>query len=161
MENESSGLRFGIQPIKYNILVRIPGYPSDICPWCYTGPDPHMVLRRKRRRLHKRCLYAQRLIGRAVMTCLALFLEASTLDTWVLEQLGTLFHNATSDPVLDLQLRQEKTVFFLHLLGLDVTGHSHRPRSRVRIPCGPYSIHTRHRTHTVLCIRNTWITLRL
>ena len=58
--------------------------------------------------------------------------EASTLDTWVLEHLETLFQNATSDPPLDLQLRQEKTLFFLHLLGLDVTGHSHRPHSRVR-----------------------------
>ena len=59
--------------------------------------------------------------------------EASSLDTWVLEHLETLFQNATSDPSLDVQLRQEKTVFFLHLLGLDVTGHSHRPHSRVRI----------------------------
>ena len=62
------------------------------------------------------------------------FAEASTLDTWVLEHLETLFQNATSDPSLDVQLRQEKTVFFLHLLGLDVTGHSHRPHSRVRVP---------------------------
>ena len=60
--------------------------------------------------------------------------EASSLDTWVLEHLETLFQNATSDSSLDVQLRQEKTVFFLHLLGLDVTGHSHRPHSRVRIP---------------------------
>ena len=65
------------------------------------------------------------------------FAEASTLDTWVLERLETLIKTATLDPSLDVELRQEKTVFFLHLLGLDATGHSHRPHSRVRTPSHP------------------------
>ena len=65
------------------------------------------------------------------------FAEASTLDTRVLEHLETLFQTATSDPSLDVELRQEKPVFFLHLLGLDVTGHLHRPHSRVRTPSHP------------------------
>ena len=68
-----------------------------------------------------------------VFVDIAWLAEASTLDTWVLEHLETLFQNATSDPSLDLQLRQDKTVFFLHLLGLDVTGHSYRPHSRVTL----------------------------
>ncbi len=42
-----------------------------------------------------------------------------------------LLHNATSDAALDARLRGEKTVFFLHLLGLDTTGHSYRPHSKV------------------------------
>ncbi|EIN05765.1 PigN-domain-containing protein [Punctularia strigosozonata HHB-11173 SS5] len=55
--------------------------------------------------------------------------DATSLDTWVLEQLHTLFANATTDPKLDAQVRGEKTVFFLHLLGLDTTGHAYRPHS--------------------------------
>lgn len=58
--------------------------------------------------------------------------DATGLDTWVLEQLRTLLHNATVDAALDATLREDKTVFFLHLLGLDTTGHSFRPHSKVR-----------------------------
>ena len=56
--------------------------------------------------------------------------DATTLDTWVLDQLKTLLHNATQNPELDAHLRGDKVVFFLHLLGLDTTGHSYRPFSR-------------------------------
>ena len=49
---------------------------------------------------------------------------------WVLEQLRALFHNATTDATLDARLRGDQTVFFLHLLGLDTTGHSYRPHSK-------------------------------
>ncbi|KAL1729115.1 Phosphatidylinositolglycan class N-domain-containing protein [Schizophyllum commune] len=56
--------------------------------------------------------------------------DATTLDTWVLDQLKTLLHNATHNPELDAHLRGDKVVFFLHLLGLDTTGHSYRPFSR-------------------------------
>ncbi|KAF4588570.1 Glycosyl phosphatidyl inositol anchor synthesis [Pleurotus pulmonarius] len=56
--------------------------------------------------------------------------DARALDVWVLDQLQTLFHNATSDPILANQLKADGTVFFLHLLGLDTTGHSYRPHSK-------------------------------
>ncbi|EMD35215.1 hypothetical protein CERSUDRAFT_107194 [Gelatoporia subvermispora B] len=56
--------------------------------------------------------------------------DATALDVWVLQHLRTLFHNAAQDAELNRQLRQEKTVFFLHLLGLDTTGHSYRPHSK-------------------------------
>ncbi|RDB20194.1 GPI ethanolamine phosphate transferase 1 [Hypsizygus marmoreus] len=56
--------------------------------------------------------------------------DATALDIWVLDQLRTLFHNATTDVNLNSQLRSEKVIFFLHLLGLDTTGHSYRPHSR-------------------------------
>jgi GPI ethanolamine phosphate transferase 1 len=57
--------------------------------------------------------------------------DASLLDTWAFDQLSTLFVNASVDPALDTRVRAEKTVFFLHLLGLDTTGHSYRPHSAV------------------------------
>lgn len=44
--------------------------------------------------------------------------DATALDIWVLDQLRSLLHNATENASLDSQLRQDKTVFFLHLLGL-------------------------------------------
>ena len=47
-----------------------------------------------------------------------------------MDQLRTLFHNATADPTLDARVRGEQIVFFLHLLGLDTTGHSYRPHSK-------------------------------
>ena len=58
--------------------------------------------------------------------------DATALDVWVLDQLRILLHNATVDTTLDSQLRRDKVVFFLHLLGLDTTGHSYRPHSKVR-----------------------------
>ena len=58
--------------------------------------------------------------------------DATFLDTWVLEHLRSLLHNATTNATLDQQLREPKIVFFLHLLGLDTTGHSYRPHSKVR-----------------------------
>ncbi|KAF8527215.1 PigN-domain-containing protein [Gautieria morchelliformis] len=59
-----------------------------------------------------------------------LFLHATALDTWVLERLQSLFQNATTDSNLNDQLRTPGVVFFLHLLGLDTTGHSYRPHSK-------------------------------
>ncbi|EIW74837.1 PigN-domain-containing protein [Coniophora puteana RWD-64-598 SS2] len=56
--------------------------------------------------------------------------DATALDVWVLDELRTLFHNASSDAHLDKTLRNDKTVFFLHLLGLDTTGHAYRPHSK-------------------------------
>ncbi|GAA5985917.1 hypothetical protein JCM11641_004827 [Rhodosporidiobolus odoratus] len=53
--------------------------------------------------------------------------DAVHLDLWVLEQLRTLFTNATADTELDRKLREPGVVFFEHLLGLDTTGHSYRP----------------------------------
>ncbi|KAF8496185.1 Phosphatidylinositolglycan class N-domain-containing protein [Russula emetica] len=56
--------------------------------------------------------------------------DATELDIWVLDQLKSLFRNATTDKALDAQLRAPQVVFFLHLLGLDTTGHSYRPHSK-------------------------------
>ncbi|KAL5119449.1 Glycosyl phosphatidyl inositol anchor synthesis [Pleosporales sp. CAS-2024a] len=55
--------------------------------------------------------------------------DAWELDEWVFKRVKKLFADANTNATLDAQLRQEKNVFFLHLLGLDTTGHSHRPYS--------------------------------
>lgn len=57
--------------------------------------------------------------------------DATMLDLWVLDNLRTLFQDAAQDATLNSHLREHKVVFFLHLLGLDTTGHSYRPHSKV------------------------------
>lgn len=56
--------------------------------------------------------------------------DATALDVWVLDQLRMLFKNATTDTTLNSHLHSDKVIFFLHLLGLDTTGHSYRPHSK-------------------------------
>ena len=56
--------------------------------------------------------------------------DATMLDKWVFDRVESLFGNATRSPSLNSALRQDKNVFFLHLLGLDTTGHSYRPYSK-------------------------------
>lgn len=59
--------------------------------------------------------------------------DATALDTWVLDQLHTLFQNASTDVTLNSHLHEDKVIFFLHLLGLDTTGHAYRPFSKVKL----------------------------
>jgi GPI ethanolamine phosphate transferase 1 len=56
--------------------------------------------------------------------------DATELDYYVFDHVKKLFKDAETDAELDAQLREDKVVFFLHLLGLDTTGHSYRPYSR-------------------------------
>jgi len=56
--------------------------------------------------------------------------DATELDIWVFDRVKELFAEAKTNAELDTRLRQDKNVFFLHLLGLDTTGHSYRPYSR-------------------------------
>ena len=65
------------------------------------------------------------------VTGLMRYADATTLDTWVLDQLHVLFQNASQDATLNSNLREDKVIFFMHLLGLDTTGHSYRPHSEV------------------------------
>ncbi|KAL9105859.1 MAG: hypothetical protein Q9227_009022 [Pyrenula ochraceoflavens] len=56
--------------------------------------------------------------------------DATQLDTWVFDHVKQLFNAAKTNVTLDAALRDDKVVFFLHLLGLDTTGHAYRPYSR-------------------------------
>ncbi|ODM21570.1 GPI ethanolamine phosphate transferase 1 [Aspergillus cristatus] len=56
--------------------------------------------------------------------------DATQLDTWVFDKVKGLFGAAKHDPELNAKLREDKLVFFLHLLGLDTTGHAYRPYSK-------------------------------
>ena len=56
--------------------------------------------------------------------------DATELDFWVFDRVKQLFKDAETDADLNARLRQDKLVFFLHLLGLDTTGHAYRPYSR-------------------------------
>ena len=56
--------------------------------------------------------------------------DAVKLDIWVFDKVKELFAQAKKNATLDAALRQDKNVFFLHLLGLDTTGHAYRPYSK-------------------------------
>lgn len=55
--------------------------------------------------------------------------ESSKLDNWVFEQVHELFLKATMNETLSAELKAPRTIYFLHLLGLDMAGHFHRPYS--------------------------------
>ncbi|KAH9887139.1 Phosphatidylinositolglycan class N-domain-containing protein [Xylariomycetidae sp. FL2044] len=56
--------------------------------------------------------------------------DALHLDLWVFDHVKEMFAAAEKNKTLNESLRQDKVVFFLHLLGLDTTGHSYRPYSK-------------------------------
>lgn len=56
--------------------------------------------------------------------------DALELDLWVFDHVKAMFAEANVNKTLDAQLRQDKNVFFLHLLGIDTTGHQYRPYSK-------------------------------
>lgn len=58
-------------------------------------------------------------------------LDATRLDYFVLDKFKALLERGKTDPLLDERLRARHTVFFLHLLGLDTTGHGYGPHSKV------------------------------
>lgn len=56
--------------------------------------------------------------------------DATELDYWVFDHVKDFFAAAATNETLNAALREDKVVFFLHLLGLDTTGHSYRPYSK-------------------------------
>ncbi|KFX93247.1 hypothetical protein O988_06906, partial [Pseudogymnoascus sp. VKM F-3808] len=57
-------------------------------------------------------------------------MDATLLDIWVFDRVKALFAEAATNATLNAQLRQDKLVFFLHLLGLDTSGHAYGPHSK-------------------------------
>jgi GPI ethanolamine phosphate transferase 1 len=57
-------------------------------------------------------------------------MDAVNLDIWVFDKVKELFKEAKTNVTLDAALRENQLVFFLHLLGLDTTGHAYRPYSK-------------------------------
>nr|XP_050049982.1 GPI ethanolamine phosphate transferase 1-like [Dermacentor andersoni] len=55
--------------------------------------------------------------------------DASRLDLWVFGKLQEFLRSAEDNQTLTDMLRQDKIVFFLHLLGLDTIGHGYNPDS--------------------------------
>ena len=55
--------------------------------------------------------------------------NALHLDHYVFDHVKEMFASAATNSTLNKQLRQDKNVFFLHLLGLDTAGHGFRPYS--------------------------------
>lgn len=56
--------------------------------------------------------------------------DLSQLDTWVFERVESFFERARQDMDLQMRLRGDRVVLFLHLLGLDTNGHTNKPRSK-------------------------------
>lgn len=56
--------------------------------------------------------------------------DATHLDLWVFDHVTQMFEEAHHNKTLKKALKEEKVIFFLHLLGLDTTGHSYRPYSK-------------------------------
>lgn len=56
--------------------------------------------------------------------------DSIQLDLWVFDKVKALFAEAAKNSTLDAELRKDKNVFFLHLLGLDTAGHGFRPYSK-------------------------------
>ena len=56
--------------------------------------------------------------------------DASKLDTWVFDHVEDFFKDAQKDPILEGRLKEDRIIFFLHLLGLDTNGHAHKPHSK-------------------------------
>jgi phosphatidylinositol glycan class N len=60
-----------------------------------------------------------------------IWVDATTLDYFVLDKFKAILERAKTDAALDKRLRSRHTVFFLHLHGLDTTGHGYGPHSKV------------------------------
>lgn len=55
--------------------------------------------------------------------------SAARESLWAFDGFKEFFHEAKSNPDLLKRLHQDGIIFFLHLLGTDTSGHSHKPHS--------------------------------
>ena len=56
--------------------------------------------------------------------------DSYQLDEWVFNKVEDFFQTARLNSTLTSRLKEDKVVFFLHLLGIDTNGHSHKPNSK-------------------------------
>ncbi|XP_045490334.1 GPI ethanolamine phosphate transferase 1 isoform X1 [Pieris rapae] len=56
--------------------------------------------------------------------------NTTLLDKWVFLSVNNFFTNAKQNKLLMEQLHSNKIVFFLHLLGTDTAGHTHKPKTQ-------------------------------
>ncbi|XP_076815464.1 GPI ethanolamine phosphate transferase 1-like [Clavelina lepadiformis] len=56
--------------------------------------------------------------------------DSSILDDWSFDHFKAMLRNTETNMTLNKLLKQDKIIFFLHLLGLDTNGHSHKPMSK-------------------------------
>ncbi|XP_050681266.1 GPI ethanolamine phosphate transferase 1 isoform X1 [Leptidea sinapis] len=56
--------------------------------------------------------------------------NTTLLDRWVFDKVQSLFENAKVDENLNKKLLDKKIIFFLHLLGTDTSGHTHKPKTK-------------------------------
>lgn len=54
----------------------------------------------------------------------------SHLDTWVFEKFEAFLSHAKLNHSLSEMLTKDKVIFFLHMLGLDTSGHAYKPNSK-------------------------------
>lgn len=55
--------------------------------------------------------------------------NTTLLDAWVFDNVKLFFQKAKDDEILKEKLKNNKIVFFLHLLGTDTSGHTHKPKT--------------------------------
>lgn len=56
--------------------------------------------------------------------------DASKLDKWVFDHFEEFISSASKNETLKNKLNEPKSIFFLHLLGIDTNGHGNKPRSK-------------------------------
>lgn len=52
------------------------------------------------------------------------------LDAWVFDKVKQFFSSAENNETLQGMLQEKQIVFFLHLLGTDTAGHTHKPKTK-------------------------------
>jgi phosphatidylinositol glycan class N len=55
--------------------------------------------------------------------------DCTQLDKWVFQRVEEFLNKSLNDSFLRTKLQKDKIAFFLHLLGIDSTGHAKRPYS--------------------------------
>jgi len=56
-------------------------------------------------------------------------MSTTGLDTWVFNRVEGFLEYAKTNTILYEKLHKDKIIFFLHLLGLDTAGHTHKPHA--------------------------------